>query len=192
MDIVTVFHNNRNFDQAIDLHKRLIELEGDGFTFSLMDNSIDNKGFSKACNIAAMRGNAEVIGFINPDVQVEDNFIERVYSEFEDEELVITGGRHGKSQSDLRVWGVSDWVCGCTMFVRRSFFEEVGGFDEQFVWSFEDTDLCRQAEFCGKVVRSIDLPLHHESPQEDNRRDSNYKKHHFAMASGLYYKKWRR
>jgi GT2 family glycosyltransferase len=37
-----------------------------------------------------------------------------------------------------------DWITGCFMLVRREVLRQVGGFDEQFFYYYEDTDLCRR------------------------------------------------
>lgn len=55
-------------------------------------------------------------------------------------------------------WGHSsmsevDWVSGAAMFTRRSAFDEVGGFDDNFWMYLEDTDLCFRLRKAGyKVV----------------------------------------
>lgn len=191
VDIVTIHHNEKNLQQSLELHKTLLEVEED-FTFNLVDNSVENRGFAKASNIGASWGDHSVIGFLNPDVEVRGPFVRIVEGVFaSDPDVVITGSNHNKPESHIKAWGLWDWVCGCTMFVRRDWWDEVGGFDERFIWSFEDTDLCRQAEQQGKVVRSIELPLHHESPTDDSLRDKKYKQHNTDLAGALYYRKWR-
>ena len=46
----------------------------------------------------------------------------------------------------------SDWVAGACLLLRRSFYEELGGFDPQFFLFFEDIDLCRRTWQAGKRV----------------------------------------
>jgi GT2 family glycosyltransferase len=45
-----------------------------------------------------------------------------------------------------------DWVSGCFMFVRSSFFDLAGGFDRRYFLYFEDVDLCRKARQVGLCV----------------------------------------
>jgi N-acetylglucosaminyl-diphospho-decaprenol L-rhamnosyltransferase len=59
----------------------------------------------------------------------------------------------------------TDWVSGCCMLIRRSAFELVGGFDEDFFLYFEDADLCNRLRALGLtvgVVRDVEV-VHQES-----------------------------
>lgn len=48
--------------------------------------------------------------------------------------------------------GYVGWVTGAALFIRRSLFEKLGGFDEDLFMYFEDKDLCRRATLLGSRV----------------------------------------
>jgi GT2 family glycosyltransferase len=45
-----------------------------------------------------------------------------------------------------------DWLVGACMFIKKDFFEKIGGFDERFFLFFDDTDLCKRCRLNGKKV----------------------------------------
>lgn len=191
MDIVTVFHNKENYEQSFDLISALQRYEPDSFIMFLHSNMVNNKGFSRACNIEAAKGSSPIIGFLNPDVVVEGPFIDLVDRTLVGN-VVITGCNFNKASHDLKIWGVKNWVCGATFFVKRDWFESLGGFDERFIWSHEETDFIRTTEKLGKLVQPISLPLLHASPDNDSERDMGYKEKYFREASLEYQRKWSR
>ena len=193
IDIVTVVHNEVNRSYVDDL---LLDIEGyepqGGFTYTVHSNEVENLGFAKGCNIGASKGSGEIIGFLNPDVEVRGPFIDRVNQTLSHPGTVITGNRFNKSAMELREWGVRDWVCGAVFFVKRDWFEKVGGFDEGYVWAWEETDLIRQAEFQGLIVKSIHLPITHSSPTKDSEEDRAYKMRNFEVGRSRFKRKWRK
>jgi GT2 family glycosyltransferase len=191
IDIVTVIHNDTNKALAADLLSDISEHEKD-FTFSVHSNEVENLGFAKGCNIGASYGTNPVIGFLNPDVKVWGGFVDPVLQVFRDSSTVITGNRFGKPDLELREWGVRDWVCGAVFFVKRNWFESVGGFDEGYPWAWEETDLIRQAEHAGLTVRSTHLPITHSSPVDDSDVDREYKVKNFEIGRSRFNRKWRR
>lgn len=191
IDIVTVVHNDSYYDMAVNLRDRICQFEDESdFNFFIHDNRLDNIGFAKGCNAGARWGNSEIIGFLNPDVYVKGQFISKVKSALAPEVVKVTGCRFKKPDSHLREWGVENWVCGAVFFVDRSYFERLGGFDEGFEWSFEETDFIRRTEEDGFKVTSIDLPITHSSPINDSIVDAKYKEEKFAAAQAYYIKKW--
>lgn len=191
-DIVTVYHNPVNHRQHLELFAAIERHEHDVRLLGV-DNRQDNRGFARACNLGALHPDADapIIGFVNPDAIVEGPFLHLVERALQGN-VVITGERFGKSARELQVWGVRDWVCGAAMFVDRAWFSSVGGFDERFHWSWEDTDLVRQAFNSGHAVRSIALPIRHQSPPAISQQEAAYKRHHFAVAGARYFAKWGR
>lgn len=194
VDLVVVYHNQKNRSQARDLKARLAELEpGDAYTFIGVSNVERNRGFGPGCNYGAWQGDSEFIGFLNPDVHIDGPFLAPIVNTFRsDPDVVICGERFGKAAHELKVWGCRNWVCGACMFVRRSWFEAIGGFDEQFKWGWEETDLIREAEYMGLGVVSLFLPVRHESPVENSKQDHVYKNRHFDAGKKAFFKKWPR
>src|SRR6185503_19382630 len=59
---------------------------------------------------------------------------------------VVSTGREGATV---------DWVSGACMLVRRSAFDEVGGFDPRYFLYWEDADLCRRLRARGYEIRYV-------------------------------------
>lgn len=56
-------------------------------------------------------------------------------------------GWNGDSERDI------DWQSGCCVMLRRELLENLGGFDEQFFYHFEEVDLCRRVWNTGAPIR---------------------------------------
>lgn len=193
-DLITVCHNDTNAALADQLFADVRAHEPDGgYRLIRVDNRVHNRGFARACNIGAFHPEADapIIGFLNPDLLVRGPFL-RIVESVLATPTVIAGSRFGKPDREVRLWGLRDWVCGAALFVSRRWFTTVRGFDEQFVWSWEETDLIRRAEHSGFVCRSIGLPFIHQSPGTDTPQDARYKRRHFDRGSQRYYSKWGR
>ncbi len=192
-DVVSVYHRDAAYNDFRVLAAQIEQFETDvPYTLIGVDNRIKNVGFAKGCNQGAAQGDAPYLAFLNPDSVVYGPFMQRVIDVFDtDPNVVITGCRFGKSDRELRIWGCRDWVCGAAMMVRRTFWEQVGGFDEQFVWGFEESDLIRQAQQLGRQVKSIEFPIFHQSPDQDTPEDARYKQKWFTVGAERFYTKWR-
>jgi glycosyl transferase family 2 len=194
VDVVTVYHQDENYELACDLQRALEKHETEvEFTFHGHDNRKINRGFGKGCNMGAQHGEAPVIAFLNPDLIVHGPMFEQVLATFAaDPKCVITGEKFGKSDREYqKFWGCDDWVCGAALFVRRDFFRFVGGFDPIFVWGWEETDLIRKAQAEGYHATSISLPVEHDSPTENTVADAEYKNRHFDAGARLFFAKWK-
>lgn len=80
-----------------------------------------------------------------------------------------------------RVWPWSRWlkfaqdvpaVTGACLLLPRSLWQELGGFDEQFVNGCEDVDLCFRARKAGRVNKIMlnSIILHHVSSSAGRKR----------------------
>lgn len=191
IDIVTVYHNDKNELDARKLLRDLMAIEPENFKFYAHSNKDNNLGFSKGCNIGASKGSSEIIGFLNPDVIVHAPFIKEVEDLLtKNKDIKITGCRFNKPAFELKIWGVKEWVCGATFFVKRDWFEKMGGFDERYEWSHEETDFILATEKQGGITKPLNLPLEHASPSDDNEKDRVYKETKFEEAREAYKKKW--
>ncbi len=196
IDVVTVTHSPKNEALADQLEAALAAHEpADRYTATRVSNREVNRGFAAACNIGARDGKAPIIGFINPDATIEGQFIDQVTAVFAaSERVVICGNSYDKPNAEIAAWGLHHWVCGACLFVRRDWFEKVGGFDKQFVWGWEETDLARRAERLDRWVYPIEppLPIAHQSPSpgEETPADITFKNRWFSEGRRLYEKKW--
>lgn len=66
------------------------------------------------------------------------------------------------------------FVTGACLAVRRDLFNAVGGFDEKYVFGWEDTDLCMKAKSAGfKVLYNPDVMLYHFESVTKKLREQN-------------------
>jgi hypothetical protein len=188
-DIVTVRHNARNRALAVELESAIDTYAEFSFIFLPVDNRRNKMSYAAACNSGAKNGVSGIIGFINPDTKVIAPFMQQVVDLFtNNRNIVICGERFDKPQSEVETWGLRDWVCGAAFFVRREWFP---GFDERYKWGWEETDLCRQAEAEGYIVRSIPLPLKHSSPVYDTAVDKAFKQSGMEIGNKVFTVKWK-
>ncbi len=122
-----------------------------------------NQGFSSANNFGVMKACGDFLFFVNNDTlftsdiitplavfmkQNETNGIAAPSLSNEDGSFQISYGKfpsllnEWKTKREVVVSGNIEWVTGAAMMVRRSVFEQAGGFDEKYFMYFEDIDLC--------------------------------------------------
>ena len=141
-----------------------------------------NLGYGKANNLGVSFARTPYILIINPDIVLNEKSIEQLYNSFieniknvgvlgpslYDSEMKrrtngsisyikkIKGKNINKSLNNLPEGNIScDFLVGCCLFMQRSFFVKLGGFDNNYFMYFEDNDLCDRIIKDGKTVMEI-------------------------------------
>ncbi len=99
-----------------------------------------------------------------------------------------TGMRQPLHDWETSIGQTVDWVSGTCLLVRRSAFEQVGGFDERIFMYFEDNDLCLRLRQEGwEVMYAPHIAVTHlggASLQDSKER----RKHYYASLQYFYAK----
>jgi GT2 family glycosyltransferase len=130
-------------------------------------------GFAASCNDGAEAGSGEYLVFLNNDAMGEDRWLEALVAYADDnEDAAIVGARLLYQNKTIQHAGIvfgADLlprhvyrgfpgdhpavskarqfksVTAACMLVRRHVFDEIGGFDREFMNGFDDVDLCLRA-----------------------------------------------
>jgi len=162
----------------------------------------ENRGFAAAVNQGAAAGSGQVVVTLNPDTEVQPEWLGALVARLTNDArvgvvgsvivdaegvLAHTGGvidpvtwrtDHARALTDS---GAVDFVTGAGMAMRRSDWQAVGGFDETFFPAyFEDVDLCLRVRARGLwcVVEPAATLLHHESLSTGKQSGSFYYYYH--------------
>ncbi|MBI4829560.1 MAG: glycosyltransferase [Nitrospinae bacterium] len=187
--------------------------------YYLRNNS--NLSFSLANNRAAQAARGDTLLFLNNDVVAGRGAIERMAAALDADpaagvagaRLVFPGGETIQHAGIVQtLWGYpSNYgqggragdprfnqpraifaVTGAMMLIRRELFQRIGGFDERYVWGYEDVDLCLKTRAAGSTVIYVPSALseHWESATLKETRDErvvdeNFNLYHAAWAGAL-------
>jgi GT2 family glycosyltransferase len=176
---------------------------------SLIRNG-SNVGFAAAANQGARHGSAPFLLFLNPDAELEDGCLDRLAEAFDARPNVAVVGPDTihSATSDPGMWpfprarrtwaaelglhrviGRRDapegFVVGTCMLVRRSWFERLDGFDEQFFLYGEDADFCQRALALGGRSETVrDAAIKHVGAHSANQLASSFE--HFHRGTELF------
>lgn len=155
--------DNASADDLTDLQKKYAQLPV-RFLYSEK-----NLGFGGGHNKLAKEARGEYILLLNPDIEfVESKTVERLLGKIKEEGVAVIGPRlitkegitqawdHGELRG-LRAWvennkgdsywkeqkdaGIVAWVSGAVFLIKRTVFEEISGFDENFFLYKEEEEL---------------------------------------------------
>lgn len=166
----------------------------------------ENAGFAKACNQGAAVAQGKYLVFLNNDTVPQPGWLNALVDEAEDNASVgVVGSKLLYPDGTIQHAGVVrdcqhflpyhiyksfagdhpavnqrrelQIVTAACLLIRRSLFEEVGGFDEGYVNGFEDADLCLKVRERGHRVvyqpRSAVVHFESQTPGRKSHEDAN-------------------
>ena len=159
LDIIVV--DNASGDESLEV---LAPLRGQ---ITLIESQT-NLGFAGGCNLGVSQASGDIVAFLNNDARPDTHWVTAALATFDERadvgavasQVLDWDGKRVDYQGSALTWygmgyrpltgeKVSKKVqtakpvlfgTGAAMFVRRSVFSELGGFDESFFMFFEDVD----------------------------------------------------
>lgn len=139
-------------------------------------NLPEYNSFSSRNNAAAKVAKGEFLWFLNNDTELINNNLHFMLQHFADVKIGVVGNMHLFPNMTLNHMGIAisnelhpehifphedpnlpyinhgryiDLLSAASIIYRRSTFEQVGGFDEDYIWGYEDVDLCLKVKEAG-------------------------------------------
>lgn len=174
------------------------------------------RSFAENHSILAERGEGDLIAILNPDLRVGADAFDELRAAFDDAQVgvvaprvhsprgglednarqVLTPGRllrdrmlpwrRRSDYPDAQQSCEPDWVAGMFMMVRRSLFEQLGGFDRRYRMYCEDMDFCVRAWLAGLRVRCVPSRSVVHDARRASLRNPRYLAWHVASLSRFW------
>ena len=168
VDLLIVFHNSRQWIPGLFASLRQVSIpitayfldnaSTDGTPDLLADEvqslpfrayvlrSIQNNGFGGGVNLLAVQSRAEFIFLLNPDTELEIGCLEALLARARSDDRIGICEARQSPREHPKAWdpstGETSWCSGAAALIRRTAFDEVGGFDAELFFMYcEDIDL---------------------------------------------------
>src|SRR5205085_4918675 len=182
-----ILDNGSSHDTAAKVMAEVSQLPFPAYFF----RSLSNNGFARGVNLLARQGSGEFLFLLNPDTEMEDGCLERLVERARsDSRIGICEARqwpreHPKAYDSTT--GETTWCSGAAALIRRTAFEEAGGFDERLFFMYcEDVDLSWKLWCAGwKCIYVPDATVRHYTQDlaPDKRRTLE---HYFTFRNSLF------
>ncbi len=179
----------------------------------LIENKF-NRGYSFTCNQGVTKAVGEWLLFLNPDVEITPQQIEKLVEFSKKNELDVCSIKTNdsyqkpipsalslfvefsplnKAQRFLASLGMTGsrekTIFGGGFLIKKSVFLSVGGFDERFFLWFEDSDLSKRLTDNNHKIGWLDLPIKHSGGESFKQLDKQQKRDIFFQSMDIYAKK---
>lgn len=176
LEIIVVDNNSEHYAR---MHDKLSTL----YPQVNIISNITNGGYGQGNNIGIRVASAPIVSIMNPDVRLVMPIFQRVLSTFEDQNIVMCGGKQYKNATTptISFWcdyhrnallqsiGISYyrkrdiykqrsmWLSGAFFFIRKKEFEQIGLFDENIFMYGEEYDIHirLQKMFPNKIIKYL-------------------------------------
>jgi GT2 family glycosyltransferase len=190
---VTVVSDTAPFNYAA-IHNRIVpHTQGDVLAFLNNDIEVESPSWLDTMTAFALQPAIGIVGaklhFPNNRIQhagviVSDGFRLTHYVRGEPRDVP---GPRGLIQISREVQAVT----GACMVMRRSVFDEVGGFDEAFAVNFNDIDLCLRTTQRGyRIVLAANSELFHVESATRGKEEMSYRKRLEEVELNLFRARW--
>jgi GT2 family glycosyltransferase len=130
-----------------------------------------NSGFGGACNAGVKQATGELIALINTDTYFDENFINRIYSDYSQSNWEIASPKilsyegidlFNGSYLSIDFFGYVGlgnspfYAEGSALLISKNLFQILGGFDEDYFMYSEDIDLCWRGHLRGVRLKRLD------------------------------------
>lgn len=181
IDVVIPTKNAKNIKSI----KQLLLAKKDGkINLEIMVRNFNEQvgGFARSCNDGAKinYGKGEFILFLNDDVEIGKDFFNDIIKPFSDEKVGIVG-----VECSEMPWGVN----GSVMCIRRELFENIGGFDENYFFMWEDNDICQNIKIRGYKIEISKAKAKHNGGASIKDKSEFWRKNYFT-GRNYYENKW--
>lgn len=151
---------------------------------------LKNVGFGSATNVAAQQACADHLLIINPDVlMINNSYLDAMYQFIQcypdygviSSQVLNDDGHDGSDYRHFEFFekfGFDDEICwfeGSLMFIQKSVFEDVDGFDDDFFMYSEDVDLCYRIKKQGlELFKNDSLSVYHKGGASEPYKDYDF------------------
>lgn len=181
----------------------------------------ENMRFLRNCNHAAKYAKGDYIFFLNNDTQVQENWLSTLIEMMKQDEKIGMAGsmllypdgalqeaggilwrdgsawNYGNQRSPLdpefNYVKEADYISGAAIMIRKSLWEEIGGFDDSFAPAYyEDTDLAFEVRKHGYKVmyQPLSKVVHFEGVSNGTDTSSGQKEYQIKNQK-KFYEKWK-